>query len=423
VISEPRITPRFMTEVAVEALGGAIAAIAIGWLGQLPALVGLVGGAVVTSRIEPKAAALLQGRGGRRRTSSKPNNGYPARRNIGKPGSKTSRYGKRRRPSLRSSLLVTGTAILLVLSSFTLIDLARGESLIGDRHRSFIPDKPKPTTLAIPRVTGFFEHEARGRLEGAGFRVERRYQSSVKQAGVVISTTPGGGEVVEKGSLVTMAVSLGSGTLIPDVQGQFFDTARTTLEARGFTVRREDAFHNAVEREIVIRSEPEGGLRAERGSMVTVTVSLGPSVQVPDVKGMSVDQARATLVAQGFGVETADDFDDVAVRGTVIGSEPESEQIVAKDSVVKIVVSLGPGRQVPDVGGMVVGQATTVLSAAGFAVRRAYEFHPIVPRDRVLRSDPARDMTIAKGSVVTIVVSRGPVIQVPPSTGPTKANP
>jgi beta-lactam-binding protein with PASTA domain len=155
--------------------------------------------------------------------------------------------------------------------------------------------------------------------------------------------------------------------------------------------------------------------------MVTVTVSLGPSVQVPDVKGMSVDQARATLVAQGFGVETADDFDEIVVRGTVIRSEPESEQTVAKGSVVKIIVSLGPGRQVPDVGGNLVGEATVALRAAGFAVRRAYEFHPVVPRGRVIRTDPAPDQTAAKGSVVTIFVSRGPETQIP--VGPGNAPP
>ena len=46
----------------------------------------------------------------------------------------------------------------------------------------------------------------------------------------------------------------------------------------------------------VIEQDPRGGTEAEKGSTVTIQVSLGPgTVAVPKVAGLSVAEARAQL--------------------------------------------------------------------------------------------------------------------------------
>ena len=57
-----------------------------------------------------------------------------------------------------------------------------------------------------------------------------------------------------------------------------------------------------VEPGVVVAQEPDGGA-LRRGGTVRLTVSTGPDVvEVPDVRGQSVDSARQVLEEAGFKV-------------------------------------------------------------------------------------------------------------------------
>src|SRR5699024_12183979 len=80
----------------------------------------------------------------------------------------------------------------------------------------------------------------------------------------------------------------------------------------------------------------------DAGAKVTVRFSSGPGeLEVPDVSGMSQDQARQTLEGQGFdpggfSVETTDQagFD----KGEVVGTDPEAGTKAAPDDPITIIL-------------------------------------------------------------------------------------
>ena len=131
---------------------------------------------------------------------------------------------------------------------------------------------------------------------------------------------------------------------------------------------------------------------------MSLVISKGVEpVDVPDVTGKSVDDAKAALKDAGLRGKVAEaKYDDQVPEGDVISQTPKDGQ-APKDSVVALVVSKGPPLvDVPDVRGRSVGDATSILQNAGFHVRA---FGP--GAGSVFRQSPSGGQA-RKGSTVTL---------------------
>jgi eukaryotic-like serine/threonine-protein kinase len=162
-----------------------------------------------------------------------------------------------------------------------------------------------PALARVPPVDGLTFGSAQRRLLKAGFKVERRTESSDTVAqGRVIRSSPGEGSEAERGSTVTLVVSSGREQVaVPDVVGSSEDEARTALGDRGLkvTVRREDSTSETPG--TVLRQDPTGGRKVDAGSTVTITVAREPQqVTVPDITGEPQADAIARLSDEGFRI-------------------------------------------------------------------------------------------------------------------------
>src|SRR5690606_18937219 len=121
----------------------------------------------------------------------------------------------------------------------------------------------------------------------------------------VISTEPGKGTKVRADTAVKLTVSKGSPVDVPDVTGDDPEDARAELEEAGLKVEIADGrVHSEHDAGQVARQTPGAGGEPAEGETVTLTRSKGPEmVEVPDVVGDSVDEAREKLEGAGFGVK------------------------------------------------------------------------------------------------------------------------
>jgi serine/threonine-protein kinase len=143
-------------------------------------------------------------------------------------------------------------------------------------------------------------------LTVAGTRSE--YDATVRK-GFVITSTPKPGIVVSPGTAITLVVSEGPAPIqVPDVTNKPVDQATSILTALGLTVKTTKDFSDTVPANSVISSTPAAGATAHQGDVVTLVVSKGPQTYpVPDVVGMKISDAVATLQAAGFKTNV-DDF-------------------------------------------------------------------------------------------------------------------
>ncbi len=161
-----------------------------------------------------------------------------------------------------------------------------------------------------------------------------------------------------------------------------------------------------IEAGIIFKQQPGPGEQIEKGTPVQYVVSRGvETTTVPNVVGMTKQQAEAKLRAAGFRVRASDAFSESVPAGKVISQNPQEKLTVAVGSVVSIVVSKGAERvSVPDVIGRTAIDAKAVLEAAGFKVELQYEPHS--EAGTVLEQSPSPGTSVAKGSTVTLLVDQ-----------------
>ncbi|NEA79354.1 Stk1 family PASTA domain-containing Ser/Thr kinase [Actinospica acidiphila] len=185
-------------------------------------------------------------------------------------------------------------------------DPAAGARVRGSGSVSLTVSKG-PETVRVPDLDGYRLDKARSLLEDEGLEpgmVTRELSDSVPR-GAVISTEPGKGTEVRAGTAVKLTVSKGSPVDVPDLTGDDPEDARAELEEAGLKVEIADGrIHSEHDAGKVARQTPGAGGEAAEGDTVTLTLSKGPEmVEVPDVVGDSVDEARDKLEGAGFGVK------------------------------------------------------------------------------------------------------------------------
>ncbi|MCU1427570.1 MAG: protein kinase family protein with domain [Actinomycetia bacterium] len=163
-----------------------------------------------------------------------------------------------------------------------------------------------PAPVSMPGVVGTSAFAAAKTLTQAGFLVQPvklQYNATVPK-GAVISQLPAAHATVPAESKVTLTVSNGPPPVpVPDVHGLAFNAARDQLVAAKFQVQQVKEFSDTVPKDEVIRTDPPALQKADFGSAVKVFVSKGQDlVKVPDVTGLTVEEASTRLGNLGFAV-------------------------------------------------------------------------------------------------------------------------
>ena len=212
---------------------------------------------------------------------------------------------------------------------------------------------------------------------------------------------------------------------VENVVGQPEPLARTTLENQGLKVLVVHKPNANVAVGAVARQDPAAGTKVGSGEAVTLTVSQGNTVKVPDVTDTSFEDASSTLEGLGLQVQrqVPDESSETIAAGNVIRTEPRSGQRAAVDAPIVVVVSSGPAPiTVPDVVGIDQVPATQTLANAGFVVQKTQAPSSSVPTGSVISTSPPAGTPLAKGGTVRIVVSSGPEqANVPNVTGQTQS--
>jgi serine/threonine-protein kinase len=161
-----------------------------------------------------------------------------------------------------------------------------------------------PVMIPVPSVTGEQLAQAQEALRHAGLTPGTATQetSTSIPAGVVISTSPQAGTEWPKNKPVGITVS--AGLPLPDFRGEQVSQAQGTAQAGGYSINPVVVPNSNQPANTILRQSPKPGTPITSGEVVTVYVSKGPpSANVPDVTGMTAQQAIQVLKAAGFNVQ------------------------------------------------------------------------------------------------------------------------
>jgi serine/threonine-protein kinase len=133
-------------------------------------------------------------------------------------------------------------------------------------------------------------------------------------------------------------------------------------------------------------------------------------VEVPNVTGISQDEALQRLQAEGFQVRTSFEPSEDVEAGNVIRTEPTFGTMVEEGSVVELFVSSGPEEvPVPPVVGETLANAQQLITDAGLTVGQVTErADATFAEGIVIEQDPPQGVRVGIDAPVNLVVSTGP---------------
>ncbi len=165
-----------------------------------------------------------------------------------------------------------------------------------------------PGEATVPELVRLGRRAARKALTDLGYKVQETEQPSTEiPENRVISSSPDGGQRLERGQTVTLTVSSGPGVAtVPDVLKQSRNDASAELRDAGFEVAVREQERSDVDPGTVVGQDPAGQQKRAQGSTVTITVATAPAepttTAVPDVTGRSEAEATRLLSGKGFEI-------------------------------------------------------------------------------------------------------------------------
>ncbi|MBO3321626.1 Stk1 family PASTA domain-containing Ser/Thr kinase [Clostridium perfringens] len=270
----------------------------------------------------------------------------------------------------KSPILIIIATILVVALGITLGFLGMKKFIEGGKD------------VKIPNVVGEKVEDAKSKLEGLGLKVVEVTEESDQEKGIVLKVDPNVDSTVKTGSEVKLTVSGGEGQIkVPNFAEMNLDSVKRTLKSLGLELGSVDEeYSDSVPRGEVISQSPNANESVDKGSKVNVTISKGKEIKnitlnIPDVSGKSVDEAKSILANAGVGVNP--------VKGEAAKSEGEAGKVYSQSQSGPFTIKQGekvtitinyygdyvkPEKSVPGVTGKSVDEAKSELTNAGFKV-------------------------------------------------------
>src|SRR3954468_12380055 len=223
------------------------------------------------------------------------------------------------------------------------------------------PAQVLPDDGILPNVVGKTYEDAAGILQKAGFSAqqgESRYHKTIP-ANIVLQEDPPAGSRQKRGIDVVLALSAGQRSAeVPVTTNMSQQQARIAIENTGLTLGNVSEQLAEQPRGLVIATSPPAGTKVQLPGAVDIVLSKGPAtVQVPDLYGRTVGEARSMIEQIGLRIAgVSRDTSSIQPENTVIRQLPAAGQTVAAGGPVSITVShfpppptirLDPGLSVP----------------------------------------------------------------------------
>lgn len=161
---------------------------------------------------------------------------------------------------------------------------------------------------------------------------------------------------------------------VPNVVGKQLSVATRLLEERHLRVSSSEVTNSDVPAGQVISQSPEPGESVKEQRMVHLVVSKGAGdITIPDLQGMSFDQAREKLKALGLSIgKISYESDTSKDDGVVISQGLQAGGKASKGATVDITINQTKSTmvEIPNVVGMTIKEAKEALGNLGLSISK-----------------------------------------------------
>ncbi|MBF1172847.1 MAG: Stk1 family PASTA domain-containing Ser/Thr kinase [[Eubacterium] sulci] len=200
------------------------------------------------------------------------------------------------------------------------------------------------TELKVPDLKGLSYKEAKTLLSEMGLQISKgdEVDSDSVAEGLIASQYPSAKTKVDKGDIITVNISKGKkDAVIPKLVGTTFTSesdVSATLSKYGYKLGKVSYEESYETPGTIIKQSPDAGTTAEKNTTVDIVISKAKSkATVPNLNGMTYDQAESALQSLGFSVgRVTEEENNGFTAGTVFKQYPAANSEYQTGSTVDI---------------------------------------------------------------------------------------
>ena len=228
-----------------------------------------------------------------------------------------------------------------------------------------------------------------------------------------------GCSIVAVVAIVIWLVAMTSGALfnqnkelveVPSLVGEIYAPIMS-----GFTVEYgKPSYHNSVPANAIINQDPAPGIKVQKGTTITVNVSLGPAPEVKtmtNLAGQLLEDAMSFLRTQGMNPLAKEEYNETVEEGKVIRTDPEVNTELTDGQTVYVYYSIGPvikTASMPNLIGQNYATAYGLLNQLGFSEISSEYVESDEPKDEVVQQPFAKDTKVDITEKIVLKISKGP---------------
>ena len=191
-----------------------------------------------------------------------------------------------------------------------------------------------PEAYPVPYVVDLETDRAIFVIEESGFTIGQKIEVNDDNVpiGFVISQNPMAGKKMGPGSSVDLVISSGPSLIVlGDLSKKSLEDATQILETLGLEFETVEEFSEDIEEGLVSGTLPEAGEIVTPEDIVTVIVSLGIKIEVPEVEGLSYQDAIDKLEEAGLVATVSGN-----TNGVVRKQLPRKGEFLEPEGVVEL---------------------------------------------------------------------------------------
>ena len=191
-----------------------------------------------------------------------------------------------------------------------------------------------PEAYPIPYVVDLESDRAVYVIEESGFVIGQKIEVNDDNIpiGFVISQNPMAGKKMGPGSSVDLVVSSGPSLIeLGDLSKKSLEDATQILETLGLAFETIEEFSEDTEEGIISGTLPEAGEIVTPDEIITLIVSLGIKIEVPEVEGLNYQAAIDALEEAGLVATVSGD-----TNGLVRKQLPRKGEFIEPEGVVEL---------------------------------------------------------------------------------------
>jgi len=191
-----------------------------------------------------------------------------------------------------------------------------------------------PEAYPIPYVVDLETERAIYVIEESGFTIGQKIEVNDDNVpiGFIISQNPMAGKKMGPGSTVDIVISSGPSLIeLGDLSRKSVEDATQILETLGLEFEILEEYSEDIEEGLVSSTVPEAGEIVTPNEVVTIIVSLGIKIEVPEVEGLTYQDAIDKLEEAGLVATISGD-----TNGVVRKQLPRKGEFLEPEGVVEL---------------------------------------------------------------------------------------